>query len=352
MYVSFYNLNGRPFQLSPDPRFFYGSRNHQKAMAYLQYGLNQGEGFIVITGDVGAGKTTLVGHLLEQLDPTKFLAAKLVTTQLQADDTLRMVASAFGIAMEGVDKASLLRRLEAFLLENQRRGRRVLLLIDEVQNLPPSSLEELRMLSNFQIEKIPPIQFYLLGQPNFQQTLASDELVQLRQRVIATYHLGPLNEADTRASLAPRLRLVAWKGDPEFSDQAFIRIHRNTGGVPRQINTLCSRLLLYGTLEEIHRIDENVVDEVAQEMLREGMRTTSDIAGQVQPMRTVSAPPSSPQPAMIRGGAELDLLDSRVAALEKSVKVHGRTIKRAIELAASYLDGSNAGTFSIKGGDQ
>ena len=351
MYVSFYKFSGRPFQLSPDPRFFYGSRNHQKAMAYLQYGLNQGEGFIVITGDIGAGKTTLVGHLLEQLDPTKYLAAKLVTTQLQADDTLRMVASAFGIPMEGIDKATLLRRLEAFLLDNQRRGRRVLLLIDEVQNLPPNSLEELRMLSNFQVEKMPPIQFFLLGQPQFQQTLASDDLVQLRQRVIATYHLGPLNEEDTKAYIEHRLRLVGWHGDPEFTEAAFARIFQSTGGVPHQINTLCSRLLLYGTLEELHRIDERIVDEVSQEMLREGMRTSTDVGGQPAQVRTVVANPPPQQPA---NGAhsEVDLLDQRVAALEKSVRVHGRTIKRAIELAASYLDGSNAGSLAAKGGEQ
>ena len=134
------------------------------------------------------------------------------------------------------------------------------------------------------------------------------------------------------------------------SDQAFVHIHRSTGGVPRQINTLCSRLLLYGTLEELHRIDDHVVDEVAQEMLREGMRTTSDIAGQGPAMRTVTS--NAPAPASSGSVGDLDLLDSRVAALEKSVKVHGRTIKRAIELAASYLDGSNAGTLSVKGGDQ
>jgi general secretion pathway protein A len=353
MYVSFYKFSGRPFQLSPDPRFFYGSSNHQKAMAYLQYGLNQGEGFIVVTGDIGAGKTTLVGHLLEQLDSAKFLAGKLVTTQLQADDTLRMVASAFGLPMEGVDKATLLRKLETFLLDNQRRGRRVLLLIDEVQNLPASSLEELRMLSNFQAKEIPPIQFYLLGQPQFQQTLASDELVQLRQRVIATYHLGPLNPDETKSYVEHRLRLVDWKGDPEFTEDAFVRIHHNSGGVPRQVNTLCSRLLLYGTLEELHRIDGRVVEEVAQEMFREGMRTNADIAG----LASVS-PPAVTRPALADRhlvNDEVDLLDRRVAALEKSVKVQGRTIKRAIELAASYLDGSAAGsaaTLSAKAGER
>ena len=121
MYTQFYKLSGKPFQLSPNPRFFFSSQGHQKAMAYLRYGIHQGDGFIVITGDIGTGKTTLLGHLLEQLDSTRYLAAKLVTTHIDADDTLRMVASAFDIPSQGVDKATLLRRFETFLLENQRR---------------------------------------------------------------------------------------------------------------------------------------------------------------------------------------------------------------------------------------
>src|SRR5208282_2797171 len=163
----------KPFQLSPNPKFFYGSTGHQKAMAYLQYGLHQGEGFIVITGDIGTGKTTLLGHLLSQLDSTQYLAAKLVTTQLEPDDMLRMVVSAFGIDSRGLDKATLLRNFERFLLDNQRRGRRILVLVDEAQNLPVKSLEELRMLSNFQATEVAPVQFCLLGQPQFQHVLAS-----------------------------------------------------------------------------------------------------------------------------------------------------------------------------------
>ena len=130
MYNEFYKLSGKPFQLSPNPQFFYGSSGHRKAMSYLQYGLHQGEGFVVVTGDIGTGKTTRLGHLLAQLDSSKYLAAKLVTTQLEADDTLRMVASAFGIDARGLDKATLLRTFERFLLDNQRRGRRILVLVD------------------------------------------------------------------------------------------------------------------------------------------------------------------------------------------------------------------------------
>ncbi|MFN3287073.1 MAG: AAA family ATPase, partial [Sphingomonadaceae bacterium] len=143
MYTDYYKLTGRPFQLTPDPRFYFDTATHRKAMAYLTYGLQQGEGFIIITGEIGSGKTTLVGHLMESIDPAKLVAAKIVTTQLDADSTLRMVATAFGMAVEGLDKSQILTRIEHFLRSHHRDGRRVLLIVDEVQNLPVAALEEL-----------------------------------------------------------------------------------------------------------------------------------------------------------------------------------------------------------------
>jgi putative secretion ATPase (PEP-CTERM system associated) len=333
MYTEFYKLSGKPFQLSPNPRFYFASEVHQKAMAYLRYGLHQGEGFIVITGDIGTGKTTLLGYLLDQLDSARYLAAKLVTTQIEADDTLRMVASAFGIKSEGVDKATLLRQFESFLMDNQRRGRRVLVAIDEVQNLPVRSLEELRMLSNFQANDIAPVQFCLMGQPQFQQILASENLLQLRQRVIASYHLGPLTSEETRAYIVHRLKLVNWRDDPVITDAAFARIHHYAGGVPRQINTLCDRLLLGGMLEELHTIDDQAVDNVAGEMAREGRRA---VPQSKVPARGLNGEGSA-KPVKQTSG-ESAFLEHRLSALERLVKAHDRTIKRAIELAASYLN--------------
>jgi|SRR5579872_328592 len=330
MYESFYRLNGKPFQLSPNPHFYFGSRGHQKAMAYLKYGLNQGEGFIVITGDVGTGKTTLLRYLLEQLDSNKYLAATLVTTQLEADDTLRMVASAFGIDARGIDKATLLRNFERFLLESQRHGKRALVLIDEVQNLPMKSLEELRMLSNFQMSDVAPIQFCLLGQPQFQGMLASDELMQLRQRVIASYHLGPLNPDETRAYIEHRLQLVDWKSDPILTGSAYASIHRNSGGVPRRINVLCDRLLLGGMLEELHEITGETVDSVAAEMSVEGIGAGLTNDRRDTEVKETAAPHS--------GSNDTRGLESRLASVERLVLVHDRTIKRALDVVASYLN--------------
>ncbi len=162
MYETFFGLTGKPFQLNPDPAFFYGSRGHKRAFAYLQYGVHQGEGFIIITGEVGAGKTTLVRSLLEQIDPSELVAAQLVTTQLDAEDLLRAVAMAFGLSTRAMDKAQLLAELEAFLVSLVPQGKRALLIVDEAQNLSGRAIEELRMLSNFQLGSQGLLQKYAL----------------------------------------------------------------------------------------------------------------------------------------------------------------------------------------------
>lgn len=269
MYESFYNLSAKPFALNPDPRFFFGSRGHKRAQSYLQYGLTQGEGFIVITGDVGTGKTLLVRNLFAGLAKENIIAAQLVTTQLGADDMLRMVAASYGLAHEGLGKATLLKNLETFLITRSREGKRVLLVIDEAQNLPLSSLEELRMLSNFQLSGKVLLQSFLLGQAEFKDTLRSPQMEQLRQRVIAAYHLNPLGEDETKAYIEHRLSLVGWTSDPVISDEAYAVIHKYTSGVPRLINQLCDRLLLFGYLEELLAIDAEHVDTVVKELQQE-----------------------------------------------------------------------------------
>jgi putative secretion ATPase (PEP-CTERM system associated) len=342
MYTGFYKLQGLPFQLSPDPRFFYGSSGHQKAMAYLTYGLHQGEGFIIITGGIGAGKTTLVGHLFSNLDATKFIAAKLVTTQLEADDTLRMVAASFGIPQEGADKSQLLRRIESFLVATHNSGKRSLLVIDEAQNLPVRALEELRMLSNFQIGGKALLQMFLLGQPQFRATLARNELEQLRQRIIASYHLGPLGPHETQAYIEHRLQLVGWENDPHFAAPAYHLIHEESGGVPRKINALCSRVLLNGFLEELHAIDELVVAKVAKEMQDELAQVmTSPVAsnGGDELLNAAAEMVNGKANGNGHGGHELA---ARVGVLEQHVRTHERTIKRALEIAAEYLAGGKA----------
>lgn len=307
MYASYYNLRGRPFQLSPDHRFYFPSRGHKKAMAYLTYGMNERDGFIVITGHVGAGKTTIVGQLLSQIDQSKFVSANIVTTQLGSDDTLRMVARAFGLPAESRDKASILKDIEGFLAARRAEGKHVVLVIDEVQNMPFEAIEELRMLSNFQMDSRPLVQCFLLGQPEFRQKLAHPEMEQIRQRVIATCHLEPLAADETRAYIEHRLKLVGWEGDPEFTEDAFDRIHLVTNGVPRRINSLCGRLLLYGSLEDTHIIDDTVVQDVAREIAEE--------AGAGPASRPAASPGGLIGDLGDDGGETLADLDRRVAVL-------------------------------------
>jgi putative secretion ATPase (PEP-CTERM system associated) len=275
MYTNYYGFSAKPFQLSPDPRFFFGSSVHKRALAYLRYGLSQAEGFIVITGGIGTGKTTLVRNLFNELDTKSVVAAQLVTTQLEAEDLLRMVVAAFGLPHEGLNKAALIKRFEDFLTACARNGKRILLIVDEAQNLPSHSLEELRMLSNYQIADAPLLQSFLLGQEEFRTTLQAPEMEQLRQRVIASCHLNPLNSQETCEYIEHRLHVVGWRAKPYFTDECYALIHRFTQGIPRRINVLCDRLLLYGFLEELQEFDGQAVMAVSKEFNQEIVNPTS-----------------------------------------------------------------------------
>lgn len=287
MYESHFGLIAKPFQLSPDPDFFFSSSGHKRALSYLQYGLSQGEGFIVITGEVGTGKTTLMRNLLNNIDSNSVIAAQLVTTKLEADDLLRMICSSFGMPAEGKDKAVLLQQFHDFLLAAYQAGRRVLLVVDEAQNLPATAIEELRMLSNFQMTDAPLLQSFLLGQPELRGIIQQPSMEQFRQRIIASCHLKPLSAEELREYILWRLSVAGWAQNPRFSEPVFAVIHRHTGGVPRRINVFCDRLLLFCFLEELTNIDIDAVTTVATEL-------SEELSPQHQPIRApvVSSPPT------------------------------------------------------------
>jgi len=267
MYETFYNLTEKPFNLSPDPNFYYGSKEHNRVLAYLRYGINQGEGFIVVSGEIGAGKTTLIGALLEELGKTEdIIAAQLVTTQLEPDDLLKMVAGSFGLRYAGLSKSELLKEIESFLNKKAAEGKRALLIVDEAQNLQHHSLEELRMLSNFQHNKRSLLQSFMLGQSEFRDTLRAPNQEQFRQRIIASYHLGPMDKSETQKYIEHRLKVAGWRGDPHIANDAYAEIYRYTDGIPRRINTLCDRLFLYAFTEESHDITHETVEAVVEEL--------------------------------------------------------------------------------------
>jgi general secretion pathway protein A len=266
MYETHFGFTASPFQLNPDPEFYFGSQGHIQALAHLRFGVQQGEGFIVITGEVGTGKTTLLRALMHELDPHQVHAAQIANTQLDADNLLQSILTAFGVPGEGLSKAARLSRLEAFLTSVAASGRRSLLVIDEAQNLSPQALEELRMLSNFQLGNHGLLQSFLVGQPELRDLLQLPSMRQLQQRVLASYHLGPLSVSETAAYVQHRLRQVGWSGQrPAIDARAYARLHTRTDGIPRRINVLCNRILLSAYLTERDAITAALVDETADE---------------------------------------------------------------------------------------
>jgi len=269
MYESYFGLSAAPFNLTPDPDFYFDSRGHGNALAYLKFGVHQGEGFVVVTGEIGAGKTTLVRTLLSGLDRQGIVAAQIVSTQLEAGDLLRSVAIAFGIPPKNLSKPDLIATIEAFLTSLVLENKRALLIVDEAQNLNRQAIEELRMLSNFQLGNRALLQSFLIGQPELRALLTSKPMEQFRQRVIASCHLGPMDAQETSNYVEHRLSRVGWKGKPSFDAAAYEAIYRSTLGIPRRVNLLCNRLLLATYLAFSVRIDGATVETVANEMRSE-----------------------------------------------------------------------------------
>lgn len=336
MYEDHFGLTERPFQLTPDPRYWFDSATHKKAMAYLGYGLAQGEGFIVITGDIGAGKTTLVGHVTEQIDPANLSVITIVSTAIEADDLLRVVASGLDIDPVGRTKAELLTLIDRGLHAVARTGRRTLLIVDEAQALPVSALEELRMLSNFQAGNRALLQIFLLGQPEFRERLnGSDRLEQLRQRVIAIHHLDPMEPEEVADYVAHRLRIAGWKGTPDFADNVFQVLHRATGGVPRRLNQLMGRVLLHAAITDATVIDAALVNTVradAAKDLPSAARVTPAVRAVPDPIR--SAPLEAVSPS-----ADTDAeLRQRIAALESRVEEQDAALRRILTLLVDWVE--------------
>jgi putative secretion ATPase (PEP-CTERM system associated) len=334
MYTQHYGLTERPFQLTPDARFWFDSRTHKKAMAYLGYGIAQGEGFVTVTGEIGAGKSTLVARLLATIDRERLNAVSLVSTQVEGDDMLRLAAQGLGLATEGVAKAQLLDRVEQRLAEEAAAGKRTLLIVDEAQNLPTSALEELRMLSNYTRQGRAIVQILLLGQPEFRDRLAGDPgLEQLRQRVIASHHLGAMEASEIEPYIVHRLAVAGWDGRPAFDPGAFAAIHRHAGGIPRKVNQLATRILLYGAVERLDRIGADTVESVAADLAADRSAPEPE---RVLPLRSAPAAADAP-----RGAG----LESRVASLEARLEEQEVVLRRVLTLLVDWVENSEAPAY-------
>lgn len=390
MFDEFFGLTGRPFQLTPDPGFYFESATHRKALSYLGYGLAQGEGFIVITGEVGAGKSTLVAHLMATIDPNRLTGAQIVTSKLGGEELVHVVAQAFGLHVEGHDKASALGAIEGFLHEEARAGRRCLLIVDESQNLSIEALEELRMFSNFQLGAHPLLQTLLLGQPEFRETLnLHPGLEQLRQRVIATHHLEAMEPGEVQAYVEHRLALVGWTGNPLIDPRVYPALYEASAGVPRRINQIANRVLLLAAVEQRREIDPSMLGQVVQELRGDGtlggsrpakaapaftsLADFDEPAVDAQPLPAAPAPLDSDvlaqmqaalaerdaqiaelQQAVIElasgdhqvpvadGSEEIAVLTERLAALENRLSEQDRTIRHTLTMLIEWIEGDGS----------
>lgn len=281
MYEKFYNLTGDPFRLVPDYRFSFGHTSYANAKAYLEYALYRGEGFITVTGPAGTGKTTLIHQVLSELDPSSIQVATLTGTQLEAQDLLHMVAASFDLPIrENTSKSDLLLSLGEFLQRQSAHGQRAIVVVDEAQDLPDEAVEELRLLSNLQANYQLLLQVFLVGQEKLRELILKPEMDHLRQRIIAASHLEPLDLEDTVSYIEHRLRKVRWQGDPQISGSALDLIHKCSGGVPRRINLICSRLFLYSALDNKHQLLLEDARKVITDLQRELLVDTGDKHGQ------------------------------------------------------------------------
>lgn len=339
MFDNFYGLTGKPFQLTPDPEFYFRSATHKKALSYLGYGLAQGEGFIVITGEIGAGKSTLVAHMVENIDPAQLTVAQIVTSKLTEDELIHVAARSFGLTIEGHDKASALSEIEALLHEEAREGRRCLLIVDEAQNLSVGALEELRMLSNFQLGNHPLLQILLLGQPEFRDLVKGEpRLEQLRQRIIASHHLEPMEKGEIEPYLTHRLGQVGWEGNPAFDQRVFHELHEASGGIPRKVNQIVNRVLLLGAVEERQKIDAAMLHRVLDEMAGDN---SAGATGKVFEEAAQAAAPEQNRLFGETAAQPLDLSQFETALAERDAQI-AELQQAVVELANAQETGGSA----------
>lgn len=277
MYEEFYGLKEKPFNLTPDPRFFFLSENHRGAFEHLLYGIKEKEGFILITGEVGAGKTTLCRALLNKLESQGTDTALILNPMFSGQELLQCILGDFGIPGSGTAKKDLLDGLNRFLLNQQAAGRSSVLIIDEAQNLPLPVLEELRILSNLETEKEKLLQIILMGQIELKEKLSLPRLRQLNQRISVRYHLQPLAREEVPRYIQHRLTVAGSTGDLHFTPGALREIYRYSQGIPRLINLACDRALLAGYAEQAREIRRQVVSRGLKSL--EGEETATKASG-------------------------------------------------------------------------
>jgi general secretion pathway protein A len=265
MYEKYFNLKIKPFELVPNPAFLYMSRTHKRAIHYLDYGIKARAGFILLTGEVGSGKTTLITDMIKRVDKSVTLA-KVFNTKVNSEQLLTMINDDFGLDVKGKDKVSLLKELNDFVVEQHAKGNNPVLIIDEAQNLRPNLLEEIRMLSNLETDRSKLLQIVLVGQPELREILSRPELRQLRQRISINCSINPLTREETQEYILHRLEVAGNRYAVAFSAESIDVIYKHCRGIPRLTNILCDFLLLTAFNEERKEVDAEMVNDIVKDL--------------------------------------------------------------------------------------
>jgi len=361
MYERYFQLRERPFALSPDPEYLYPSRVHQEALSYLRYGIEGHAGFVVITGEIGSGKTTMLQSLLGRLDRNTTVA-RLVNTMLDARELLEAIVLDFGMDPTGMSKPVLLHRLGQFLIQQRQASRLTLLVIDEAQNLSLQALEEIRMLSNLETEKSKLIQIIMIGQPELRDKLALPQLAQLRQRITVSYHLQPLDAGETHNYINHRLRRAAIGAPVEFSRHVTDVIHGRSRGVPRIINVISDATLLFAYGVDRRNIDVSIVREALEELDATGVLASYHAEGghaEAVPQAAAIDPDAKPAQPDLRALEEarrreeaLKQREEQVAHREQAIAAQQKVVEQEAQLLASARNSaalSASGALSTSG---
>lgn len=261
MYEAYFNLKTKPFELLPNPDFLFPSKSHKRALMYLDYGIRERAGFILLTGDIGTGKTTLIRNMI-QLKDDRTIISRIFNTRLEPEQLLAMICHDFGIPVDGKGKVSLLNELNDYLIEQFSRGNRPVLIIDEAQNLSPELLEDIRLLSNLETSDTKLLQIILVGQPELRDVLALPQLLQLRQRISINCHISPLSRQETENYILHRLERAGNRNAVIFSSEALDVVYRYSKGIPRLVNIICDFILLSAFAEQITEIPGELVRDI------------------------------------------------------------------------------------------
>jgi len=333
MYEEYFGFKEKPFNIAPDPDFLYLSRKHQNAISSLDFGLLDDAGFILFTGDIGTGKTTLIHHILRRIG-ADFTVAVVFNTNVDASQLLGIILQEFGVNADSDNKAAAVKTLTRFLIDLRSRGKRPLLIIDEAQNLSLNALEEVRLLSNLQDGSTMLLQIMLVGQPELKDRLKSPSMASLTQRVAINFHLKPFEREETAQYIAHRLKTAGGRTDI-FTDAAIDRVHRMTRGIPRSINILCHAALVYGFADELSTIDIPVLDEIMSDTQDSGIgseRWFKDGDENVDGDREVKKTPLPSEPAKPVLQENRPPLELRIEALEARLEDYTKELREALKV--------------------